>query len=193
MWKPFAISILFVCNTLGPSTAGAVSFEPRDFDALAVEADQVVIGTAVATNSRRTGTREIVTDYRFDNLEIVKGTVLTTSLTLTMLGGTVGTDTLTVAGAPTFQKGVRYLVFIAGNNTVMFPLVGGQQGIFQIRKEASTGISRVHDYAGRAVTRLPGGKPRNLVDHLDVDAGEPFTETVFVDAIRAKVAQLNAK
>ena len=193
MWKPFAIFILFVCNTLGVSTAGAVSFEPRDFDALAVEADQVVIGTAVATNSRRTGTREIVTDYRFNNLEIVKGTVLTTSLTLTMLGGTVGTDTLTVAGAPTFQKGVRYLVFIAGNNTVMFPLVGGQQGIFQIRKEASTGISRVHDYAGRAVTRLPRGKGHDLVDHLDVDVGEPLTENVFVDAIRAKVSKLNAK
>ena len=102
MWKPFAVLIFCVCGMLGASTVGAVSFEPRDCDALAAEADQVVIGTAVATNSRRTGTREIVTDYRFNDLEIVKGTVLTTSLTLTMLGGTVGTDTLTVAGVPTF-------------------------------------------------------------------------------------------
>ena len=193
MWKPFVVLILCVCGTLVTSTAGAVSFETRDFDALAAEADQVVIGTAVATNSRRTGTREIVTDYRFNNLEIVKGTVLTTSLTLTMLGGTIGTEALTVAGAPTFQKGVRYLVFIAGNGTVMFPLVGGQQGIFQIRKEASTGISRVHDYAGRAVTRLPRGKGHDLVDHLDAGAGEPLTAAVFVDAIRAKVAQRSRK
>ena len=193
MWKPFVVLIFCVCGTLVTSIAGAVSFEPRDFDALAAEADQVVIGTAVATISRRTGTREIVTDYRFNNLEIVKGTMLTTSLTLTMLGGTVGTDTLTVAGAPTFQKGVRYLVFIAGNGTVMFPLVGGQQGIFQIRKEGTTGISRVHDYAGRAVSRLPRGKAHDLVDHHDNEAGEPLTEAVFVDAIRAKAAQQSRK
>ena len=185
--------IFCVCGVLGTSTVGAVSFEPRDFDALATEADQVVIGTAVATNSRRTGTREIVTDYRFTDLEIVKGTVVTTSLTLTMLGGTVGTDTLTVAGAPTFKKGFRYLVFIAGNGSVMFPLVGVQQGIFQIRKEASTGISRVHDYAGRAVTRLPGGRGHAVENQLDVNVGETLTEAAFVDAIRMKAAQRSAK
>ncbi len=193
MWKPFAVLIFCVCGVLGASMAGAISFEPRDFDALTAEADQVEIGTAVATNSRRTGTREIVTDYRFNDLEIVKGTVLTTSLTLTMLGGTVGTETLTVAGAPTFQKGVRYLVFIAGNGTVMFPLVGGQQGIFQIRKEALSGISRIHDYAGRAVTRLPGGRDHAMENQLDVNVGETLTEAAFVDAIRAKAAQRSAK
>ena len=106
MWKPFVVLIFCVCGTLVTSTAGAVSFETRDFDALAAEADQVVIGTAVATNSRRTGTREIVTDYRFTDLEIVKGTVLTTSLTLTMLGGSVGTETLTVAGVFCFSGDV---------------------------------------------------------------------------------------
>lgn len=193
MWKSIAVLIFFVCGVLSARTTVAVSFEPRDFAALAAEADQVVIGTAVAINARRTGVREIVTDYHFTNLEIVKGTVLTTSLTLTMLGGAIGTDTLTVAGAPTFQKGVRYLVFIAGNGTVMFPLVGGQQGIFQIRKEGTTGISRVHDYAGRAVSRLPRGKAHDLVDHHDNEAGEPLTEAVFVDAIRAKAARQSRK
>ena len=193
MWKTFVVLFLFVCSVSGARTAVAVSFEPRDFSALAAEADQVVIGTAVATNARRTGAREIVTDYRFTYLEIVKGTVLTTSLTLTLLGGEIGTDKLNVAGAPTFHKGVRYLVFIVGNGTVMFPLVGGQQGIFQIRKEASTGISRVHDYAGRAVTRLPEGRSHVLQDHINLSAGESFTEAAFVDAIRAKVAQGSGK
>ena len=189
MWKPFAVLFFFVCRIFGPSTAGAISFEPRDFDALVAEADQVVIGTAVSMSTRRTGSREIVTDYHFNDLEIVKGTVLTPSLKLTMLGGTVGTDTLTVAGAPTFQRGVRYLVFVSGNGSVMFPLVGGQQGIFQIRKDAASGISRVHDYAGRAVTRLPGrGHQLAEVDHLDADIGEPISEAAFVDAIRARVS-----
>ena len=187
MWKPFAVLSVFVCCAFCASAAGAASFEPRDFDALVAEADQVVIGTAVATSARRTGPREIVTDYRFNDLEIVKGTVSTTSLKLTMLGGTIGTDSLTVAGAPTFQRGVRYLVFVSGNGSVMFPLVGGHQGVFQIRKDAVSGSSRVHDYAGRAVTRLPGRTARADADHPYTDAGESISEAAFVDAIRAGV------
>lgn len=187
MWKPFAVLSVFVCCAFGASATGAASFEPRDFDALVAEADQVVIGTAVTMSARRTGPREIVTDYRFSDLEIVKGTLLTTSLKLTMLGGTVGTDSLTVAGAPTFQRGVRYLVFVSGNGSVMFPLVGGHQGIFQIRKDAVSGTSRVHDYAGRAVTRLPGRTARADADQLHTDAGESISEAAFVDAIRARV------
>lgn len=75
----------------------------------------------------------------------------------------------------------------------MFPLVGGEQGIFQIRKEASTGISRVHDYAGRAVTRLPGGRGHAVENQLDVNVGETLAEAAFVDAIRVKAAQRSAK
>lgn len=193
MWKSFAVLILCVCAVLGASTAGAISFEARDFDALATEADQIVIGTAVATSARRTGPREIVTDYRFNDLEIVKGTVLTTSITLTMLGGTVGTDTLTVAGAPTFQRGIRYLVFITGNGSVMFPLVGGDQGIFQIRRDTVSGVTRVHDYAGRAVIRLPGRAATTLVDRLDTESGEAMSEATFVDAIRVKIGERPAQ
>ena len=188
MWKLFAVTIVFFCCVLGAGTAGAASFEARDFDALAGEADQIVIGTVAATNSRRTGDRQIVTDYHFDDLEIVKGTVSNGSLTLTMLGGTVGADTLTVAGAPTFQRGLRYLVFVTGNGSVMFPLVGGHQGIFQIRTDATSGVSRVHDYAGRPVIRLPG-----RAANAEGDSGEPMTRAGFVDAIRGRVAGSGAR
>lgn len=190
MCKPFAVLIVFICAVFGAGTAGAISFEARDFDALANEADQIVIGTVASTSSRRTGAREIVTDFRFADVAVIKGAVADNALTLTMLGGTVGTETLTVAGAPTFKPGIRYLVFVTGNGSVMFPLVGGQQGIFQMRKDAVTGVSRVHDYAGRALTRLPGRADTPLVDRLEAGAGEPMSEAGFVDAIRAK---LNAR
>lgn len=193
MWKPIAVLIVLVCCISGAETVGATTFEARDFDALASEADQVVIGTAAASSSRRTGAREIVTDYRFDDVEIVKGTAPAGSLTLTMLGGTVGSESLTVPGAPTFKRGIRYLVFITGNGSVMFPLVGGHQGIFQMRTNAASGVSRVHDYAGRPVTRLSGRASRELADRAGVDAGEPMTQEAFVDAIRDKVAATGAR
>ena len=187
MRKPFAAMIVLMCCLLATGTVRAISFEPRDFAALAREADQVAIGTVTAINSRRTGEREIVTDFRFDQLEIVKGTLPTGSLTLTMLGGTVGAEALTVAGAPTFQLGVRYLVFVSGNGSAMFPLVGGQQGIFQMRRDAATGVSRVHDYAGRPVIRLPGAAGKSAVDLVRVDSNESISEVEFVDAIRAQL------
>lgn len=190
MWKPFAVLFVIVCTVLGVSPAGAISFEARDFDALAIEADQIVVGTVASTSSRRTGAREIVTDFRFAELQVIKGTVADNALTLTMLGGTVGTETLTVAGAPTFKQGVRYLVFVSGNGSVMFPLVGGDQGIFQLRTDAASGVSQVHDYAGRKVTRLPGRANRTAADSVGADLGEPISEAGFIEAIRARI---NAK
>jgi hypothetical protein len=65
----------------------------------------------------------------------------------------------------------------------MFPLVGGDQGIFQLRKDAVSGVTRVHDYAGRPLAKLPRG--RMSEDTLRDDAGESLTEAAFVDAVRA--------
>ncbi len=189
MWKPLPALIALIGCSLGIPMAGAVSFEAKDFSALAIEADQIIIGTVATTNARRTGAREIVTDYGFDKLEVVKGTVSARLLTLTMLGGSVGTDKLAVAGAPTFKRGVRYLVFMSGNGTVMFPLVGGDQGIFQIRGDPQSGLPRVHDYTGRAVVRLPGRVDLSEFSIQSEALSEPMSQTAFVDAIRAKIIE----
>ena len=191
MWKRFVLLVVFLSGLLGAVFAASTTFEARDFNALVNEADQIVIGTVAAKDARRTGDREIVTDFRFDDLKIVKGAVPSTSLTLTMLGGTVGTETLAVAGAPTFQRGVRYLIFVSGNGSVMFPVVGGHQGIFQLRKDGVSGESRVHDHAGRPATKLPG-RPIGADADLAVGTGEALTETVFVDAIRRKITERGA-
>ncbi len=196
MWKTFVNFLVQCCAlsalmALWPNAAGAASFEARDFDALTREADQVVIGTVVAITTRRTGEREIVTDYRFDNLEVVKGSVSGNSFNLTMLGGTVGTETMKVAGAPEFKRDTRYLIFVSGNGSVMFPLVGGPQGIFQMRKDSVSGTTRVHDYSGRPVKRLnrQTGKPgKTAKDVVSDEEMEPTTDTAFVDSIRSSVA-----
>ena len=187
MWKFFLVLMVGASAVFGTGSASATTFEPRDFDALSLEAEQIVIGTARTAVSRRSGVREIVTDYRFDNLEIVKGRVPGASLTLTLLGGTVGADSLTVVGAPTFKSGVRYLVFVSGKCSVMFPRVGGQQGIFQLRTDKASGVAGVHDYAGRPVKRLPGRVTKQQADVVDTDSGQPISKAAFVDAIRGKL------
>ena len=194
MWKRLVFLTVFLSGLLGAEFAASTTFEARDFNALVSEADQIVIGTVAAKNARRTGEREIVTDFRFDDVKVVKGAVPLASVTLTMLGGTVGTETLAVAGAPTFNVGVRYLVFVSGNGSVMFPVVGGHQGIFQLRKDGASGVSRVHDHAGRPALKLPGlpGRAPGADADLAVVSGEALTETAFVDAIRGKLAERGA-
>lgn len=198
MWKKFLVSAALLFGAVGAANVHAVSFESRDFNALATQAEQVVIGTATTATSRRTGEREIVTDYRFENIEVVKGNVAGNVVTLTLLGGTVGADTMSVGGAPKFVPGVRYLVFVAGNGSVMFPMVGGSQGIFQIRQDPVTGASRVHDYAGRPVTQLPGLKGADAFTNargeiIGSDPSTAITQESFIAAIKAKVAAQGAK
>ena len=189
MWAKFSFLFVFLCCLSATGKVDALTFESRDFEALVSESDQIVIGAAISANARRTGKREIVTDYRFSDLEIIKGTASTDAITLTMLGGTVGSESLTIAGAPTFQRGNRYLIFITGNGSVMFPLVGGNQGIFQIRKDELTGISRVHDYAGRSVIRLPGKTDAHLLDRIEADPADAMSEATFIDAIRVAIGK----
>ena len=187
MWAKFSLLFVFLCCLSATGKVDAVTFESRDFDALVSESDQIVIGAAISENARRTGKREIVTDYRFAELEIIKGTASTDALT--MLGGTMGSESLAIAGAPTFQRGNRYLIFIAGNGSVMFPLVGGYQGIFQIRKDELTGVSRVHDHAGRSVVRLPGETDAHLSDRRETVPADAMSEATFIDAIRVAIGK----
>jgi len=158
MRKLGLILMVLVSLTLGAPSLEAISFQPKSFDELADEAEQIFIGTVRGATSRRTDKSAIVTDYTFGDLEVIKGDAPEPRASITMLGGTVGNESMTIPGAPDFVIGVRYLVFVAGNGSVIFPVVGGHQGIFQVRPDPQTGGSHVYDYSGRAIIDLPASK-----------------------------------
>ena len=54
-----------------------------------------------------------------------------------------------LSGIPKFEQGVTYLVFVEGNGTALFPVVGGPQGLFQIKKDEATGQDLVLDVQGK--------------------------------------------
>ena len=159
---------LLVSLTLGAPSLDAISFQPKSFDELADEAEQIFIGTVRDATSRRTDKGPIVTDYMFGDLEVIKGGAPEPQASITMLGGTVGNESMTIAGAPAFVIGVRYLVFVAGNGSVIFPVVGGYQGIFQVRRDPQTGGSNVYDYGGRPIIGLPASK--SALSNRDVES-----------------------
>lgn len=170
----------------------ATTFEPKDIENLPAEAEQIFIGTVSSMASHRTGHREIVTDFQFVDIELIKGTLTEGSPRIRMLGGTVGEETLSISGAPTFRLGVRYLVFIKDNGKVMFPTIGGPQGIFEVKADPSGGEPTIHHYGGRALTTLPGSvtTKSNAASSPKVNeaAARAMTKSAFVSEIQRRLA-----
>lgn len=146
------IPFLWVLLTIPAGLAWGTTFAAKNFDQLVTEAEQVFIGTVTATQSRRLASGAIVTDVTFSSLRVLKGGGALEEIVLQVLGGTVGDETLRMAGVPEFGMGVRYLVFSKGNGTVIFPVVGGDQGLFQVKRDPTTGVDLVFDATGMAIT-----------------------------------------
>jgi hypothetical protein len=143
-----ALSLLLVCLAMG--VVHGTTFRPKDFDQLVVEAEQILVGTVTAMQARKEPTGVIVTEVTFANPRIVKGPDVGAT-TLTVLGGTVGLETLKVGGVPSFQMGMRYLVFMAGNGAAIFPVVGGDQGLFQVMQDPASGADLLLNAYGAPV------------------------------------------
>ena len=118
---------------LAAGLAWATAFEPKNFDQLVAEADAIFVGTASAAAARKLPEGAIVTDVSFTRLQVIKGNVSDSSLTLMTAGGSVGGETFEIRGLPRFRMDVSYLVFVQGNGATIFPVVGGDQGMFQLK------------------------------------------------------------
>lgn len=160
--KNVLMSVLFAALVLlFAPCADAASFKAKSFDDLVAQAQQIFVGTSIGSNAHYTERGLIVTDYSFDIIETVKGATATSPgpgpgpFIVTLLGGKVGDVELAISGAPKFDIGVKYFLFVSGNGSTMFPLVGGHQGIYQVRTDPATGQENLHDYDGNALSQLP--------------------------------------
>lgn len=146
-----ATMLLSALLAISAGLAWGAAFLPVDFDQLVADAEQIFLGTVTAVQSRKVPNGAIVTDVTFASPQVLKGSD-TGAITLLVLGGTVGEETLALSGVPTFQLGVRYLVFAKENGKAMFPVVGGDQGLFQIQRDAVTGEETVWNAQGMPIT-----------------------------------------
>ena len=159
----------------------AVSFELKDFAQLVAEADEVFVGTAAVAAPRKRAEGGIVTDVTFTNLQVLKGNAADMAITLMTLGGTVDGETFELQGMPKFQLGVTYLVFSQGNGTTIFPVVGGDQGMFQVKPDAVTGESLVFNSRGMPILS------QSVLQAVSLQAPSPVPLAVFIQAIRSRL------
>jgi hypothetical protein len=183
---------LFATWLIAAASAGAITFQPKTFDELVAQAEQIFVGTTGDASSRRTDRGLIVTDFTFVDIEVLKGAASGRTVTLMLLGGTVGAESLEVQGAPSFRIGARYIVFVSGNDTTIYPIVGGAQGIFQVRVPAGGGNATVYTYGGRPVTEIPGApaaaaKRATPADASGPGAAAPLSKDAFVEAVRSRL------
>lgn len=159
----------------------AASFEPKNFDQLVLEADEIFVGTAATAVPRKRAQGGIVTDVVFTNLQVFKGNAANTAITLMTMGGTVAGETFEIRGMPKFQIGITYLVFVQGNGTTIFPVVGGDQGMFQVKPDAATGESLVFNSRGMPIVS------QSVLQAVSLPAPSPVPLATFLQAVRSRL------
>ena len=159
-------SVAFLCAlalVAAPGPAWSTTVAAPTFDELVLRAESVVVARVVATRSAwvdsRSG-RSIVTDVTVAIEQTIKGPAYT-QRSYEFLGGTVGDDTLEVAGMPQFRVGDRDVLFINEMGRPASPLVGFMYGRFRIVRDPQTGVDMVRTYDGRPLAGTDDvGNPR---------------------------------
>lgn len=132
--------VLLTASLAAAPLTRATSVIPPTFAELVAEAETVVRGVVTEVRAEEfdspqgKGVRTLVT-LRVERA--LKGTP-GESVTLSILGGTVGKRTLKVVGLPQFQVGQRQIVFFANNGRVLCPLIGAGHGRYHVMTDAAT-------------------------------------------------------
>ncbi|MDG3004951.1 hypothetical protein [Paludisphaera mucosa] len=125
-----------------------------DLAGLAAESPFIFVGKASAAAAEKDARGLIITRNKFAVERVVVGDPATKDVVLTTLGGTLGAETTTVSGMPTFAAGRTYLVFTDLKRTAYNPITGNRRGVFRIVDGA------VYSYEGRPVVGVEGGRAR---------------------------------
>jgi hypothetical protein len=176
------IFALLATALVGTVDGEAQTFARKDFSQLVGEAEQIFVGPVTAAVSRRLPDGLIVTDVTFSPVRGLKGAV-GPSVVLEVVGGTVNGLTLKLEGVPSFEVGRHYVVFSKENRSSVFPVVGGDQGLFTVETDAAGRAGVVLDASRRPVTGALVGRSATG----RAAAGLPMTLDVFLAEIQARV------
>lgn len=185
--KTFPRPLVFGAALLAAIVVRATTVIPPSFDDLVSRAQLIFQGTVTDVRSEWVGEggqrhiRSLVTLKVDDSVKGKPGN----QVTLEMMGGTVGNETMTVSDAPTFKVGDRDILFVENNGTQFIPLVGIMHGRYRVQKDES-GADSVFTNEGKPLTSV------DQVGRAEEQAagGRPLSVQEFKRAIQDKVAHL---
>src|SRR5689334_22851726 len=181
--KKFSQLLIFGACLIFTGAALATTVIPPSFDELVSRAQMIFQGSVTDVRSEWTGEgaqRHILSYVTLKVEDAIKGNPGST-VTLRMLGGTVGGETMEVTDAPKFKVGDRDILFVENNGTQFVPLVGIMHGRFRLKQDA----------AGQDAVFTNEGSPLSDVSKLGkneevVSAGRAMSKQEFRQAIQAK-------
>jgi hypothetical protein len=118
---------------------------PFSFEQLIDRAPVIVVATTISRRAEWEyygASKLIITRVALDIEDTLKGSAPRT-LTIEVVGGTIGDETLRVSDVPEFHVGDRDVLFLNNAPHAVSPLVGSGQGRFRVLRESSTGTSRM--------------------------------------------------
>lgn len=126
-----ALFLLVICQV-----SFGISVVDKSLEQLLEQSDDVVYGVVTDISSRYVQgepSQQIYTFITFSEIQRIKNPEVDnqTEFLLRMAGGRVGSRAQVIPGAPRFQLGERYILFVRGNNKLAFPLVGVNQGVLR--------------------------------------------------------------
>ena len=192
MWHRIGSAIAVWLLALGWTTSSwALTVVPRTFTELVELADWVLIGTVTQVTSAVEAKGERIYTYvTLTDLEVIKGEWHDTEYVLRVSGGVVAQRGELYPGLPQFEEGRRYILFIRGNFSTIFPVVGLHQGVFRVEWDAVRQQMVVSPLSAQAPATTRGGPlleaPRESILPA---AGVPVE--AFVQRIHAQLRALS--
>jgi hypothetical protein len=162
--------------------------EAVTFAQLVKTAQRIFIGNVAGVESFRADLRDgarIRTRVTFTVDETLRGSGGV--IVLEFLGGTVGDLTLEVADMPQFVAGERYVVFARDGDRWVNPVVGFDQGLLRVSRDARDGTARVLTAAHAPLASVAAiGHPTSRISRT---MSMPMSLPAFVAAIRDELAR----
>jgi hypothetical protein len=177
---------------LGWTTSSwALTAVPRTFAELVGLADWVLIGTVTQVTSAVEAKGERIYTYvTLADLEMIKGAWHDTEYVLRVSGGVVDQRGEVYPGLPQFEAGRRYVLFIQGNFSALFPVVGLHQGVFCVEWDPARQQTMVWPLFDYARPKTHGGLPLEEPRESMLPAAG-MTVEAFVQHIHAQLRVLS--
>src|SRR5207302_7342341 len=134
------------------------------------------------------GQRHIASYITFKVDDTIKGNP-GAKVTLNLMGGTVGAETMEVSDAPKFKVGDRDILFVENNGTQFIPLVGIMHGRFHVQTDATGANEKIAKDNGATVADAA----KLGQDEVAAVTGAAMSKADFKAAIRQKLAEKAAK
>jgi len=169
----------------GPAEATTV--ERLSFDDLVRKAERIFVGRVDSVRCRAETAPEkppIWTDVKFRDVTKVKGDVAA-SVTISLAGGRYGKRALRFAGMPRFEEGMRYAVFLHGEEGKVCPVLGWGQGQFRVVRTEAGDVVRTAD--GTPIREIRGGAVLTVPPDAEKDDGVRLTADELLKSVEVRM------